>query len=88
MTKLMSERLNHLLEDGLDVEFGCAGDGSVMAVRIVGVHEGTGDYDVTMTFMGHGVLNCDDLEDALETAGFECHGVLQDREFTEHYYSR
>ena len=88
MTKLMSERLNYLLEDGLDVEFGCAGDGSVMAVRIVGVHEGTGDYDVTMTFMGHGVLNCDDLEDALETAGFGCHCVLQDREFTEHYYSR
>ena len=88
MTKLMKDRLDYLLEDGLDVEFGCAGDGSVMAVRIVGVHEGTGDYDVTMTFMGHGVLNCDDLEDALEAAGFECHGVLQDGEFTEHYYSR
>lgn len=88
MTKLMSERLNYLLEDGLDIEFGCAGDGSVMSVRIVGVHEGTGDYDVTMTFMGHGVLNCDDLEDALETSGFECHGIMRDREFTEHYYSR
>lgn len=88
MTKLMSERLNYLLEDGLDVEFGCAGDGSVMAVRVIGVHEDTGDYDVTMTFMGHGVLSCDDLEDALETSGFGCHGILQDGEFTEHYYSR
>ena len=88
MTNLMKQRLDELIEDGLDVEFGCAGDGSVMAVRIVGIHEGTGDYDVTMTFMGHGVLNCKDLEDALETAGFECHGVMQDGEFTEHYYSR
>ena len=88
MTKLMSERLNYLLEDGLDVEFGCAGDGSVMAVRVVGIHEGTGDYDVTMTFMGHGVLGCEDLTDELETAGFGCHAVLQDGVFTEHYYSR
>ena len=88
MTKLMSDRLHDLIADGLDIEFGCTGDGSVMAVRIVGVHEGTGDYDVTMTFMGHGVLNCEDLEDALETSGFECHGVLQDGVFTEHYYSR
>ena len=88
MTKLMSDRLHDLIADGLDVEFGCSGDGSVMAVRIVGVHEGTGGYDVTMTLMGHGVLNCDDLEDALETSGFECHGILRDREFTEHYYSR
>ena len=88
MTKLMSDRLHDLIADGLDVEFGCAGDGSVMAVRIVGVHEGTGDYDVTMTFTGHGVLNCEDLEDALETVGFGCRGVLQDGVFTEHYYSR
>ena len=88
MTKLMYERLKYLLEDGLDVEFGCSGDGSVMAVRIVGEHEGTGDYDVTMTFSGHGVLDYGHLEDALETAGYECHGVMRDREFTEHYYSR
>lgn len=88
MTKLMSDRLHDLIADGLDVEFGCSGDGSVMAVRIVGVHEGTGDYDVTMTFMGHGVLNREDLEDALETVGFNCRGVLQDGVFTEHYYSR
>ena len=88
MTKLMSDRLHDLIADGLDVEFGCAGDESVMAVRIVGVHEGTGDYDVTMTFMGHGVLSFEDLDEALETAGFRCRGILQDREFTEHYYSR
>lgn len=88
MTKLMSDRLRDLIADGLDIEFGCAGDGSVMAVRIVGVHEDTGEYDATMTFMGHGVLNCEDLTDALETAGFELHGVLQDGVFTEHYYSR
>ena len=88
MTKLMSDRLHDLIADGSDIEFGCAGDGSVMAVRIVGVHEGIGGYDVTMTFMGHGVLNCEDLEDALETSGFGCRGVLQDGVFTEHYYSR
>ena len=88
MTNLMKERLDYLVEDGMDVEFGCAGDGSVMAVRIVGIHEGTGDYDVTMKFMGHGVLDCEDLTDALETAGFGCRGVLQDGAFTEHYYSR
>ena len=88
MTKLMSDRLHDLIADGSDIEFGCAGDGSVMAVRIVGVHEGTGEYDVTMTFMGHGVLNCDDLTDALDTAGFGCRGVLRDGAFTEHYYSR
>ena len=88
MDKLMSDRLHDLIADGLDVEFGCAEDGSVMAVRIVGVHKGTGEYDVTMTFMGHGVLNCEDLTDALETAGFGCRGVLRDGMFTEHYYSR
>ena len=88
MTNLMKQRLDGLIEDGKDVEFGCAGDGSVMAVRIVGIHEGTGDYDVTMTFMGHGVLDWDDLDEDLETAGFRCRGVLQDGEFTEHYYSR
>lgn len=88
MTKLMSDRLHDLIADGLCLEFGCAEDGSVMAVRIVGVHEDTGEYDVTMKFMGHGVLNCDDLEDALKTAGFGCQGVMQDREFTEYHYSR
>lgn len=88
MTKLMSDRLHYLIADALQLEFGCAEDGSVMAVRIVGVHEDTGDYDVTLKFMGHGILNCDDIEDALETSGFECQGVMQDREFTEYYYSR
>lgn len=88
MTNLMTERLHYLLEDGLDVEFGCSGDGSVMAVRIVGKHEGTGDYDVTMTFMGHGVLYRECLDEILGDAGLECHGVLQDGAFTEYYYSR
>ena len=88
MTTLMKERLDYLLEDGMDVEFGYAGNGSVMSVRIVGSHEDTGDYDVTMTFMGHGVLNCDDLDEQLGDAGFEHHGSLQDGVFTERYYSR
>lgn len=88
MTSLMKERLDELIEDGKDVEFGCAGDGSVMAVRIVGAHEGAGDYDVTMTLMGHGVLSREDLEEDLGDAGFGCRGFMQDGAFTEHYYSR
>lgn len=88
MTNLMKERLDYLVADGKDIEFGCAGDGSVMAVRIVGEHEGTGEYDVTMTFMGHGVLNREDLDGILCDAGFGFRGVLQDGVFTEHYYSR